>query len=64
MAWFLFIDESGQDHRQSPYEVLAGVAIHDANLWELIRELHNSEIAHFGRRYSDGTRELKAKSAS
>jgi uncharacterized protein DUF3800 len=29
MAWFLFIDESGQDHREAPYEVLAGVAIED-----------------------------------
>lgn len=27
MAYFLFIDESGQDHKSSPYEVLAGIAI-------------------------------------
>jgi hypothetical protein len=61
MAWFLFIDESGQDHRESPYEVLAGVAIRDEELWNLIRQLHDSEVAHFGRRYSEGARELKAK---
>jgi hypothetical protein len=61
MAWFLFIDESGQDHKESPYEVLAGVSILDADLWDLIKELHGAEIAHFGRRYSDGERELKAK---
>jgi hypothetical protein len=61
MAWFLFIDESGQDRKDSPYEVLAGVAIKDESLWELIRELHGAEISHFGRRYSAGTRELKAK---
>jgi hypothetical protein len=61
MAWFLFIDESGQDHKESPYEVLAGVAIEDSDLWDLIQELHNAEIAHFGRRYSEGPRELKAK---
>jgi hypothetical protein len=59
MAWFLFIDESGQDHKESPYEVLAGVAIKDENLWDLVKELHDAEIAHFGRRYSDGVRELK-----
>jgi hypothetical protein len=29
MSWALFIDESGQDRRQSPYEVLAGVAVED-----------------------------------
>lgn len=59
MAWFLFIDESGQDHQESPYEVLAGVAIEDSDLWALVQELHDSEVAHFGRRYSDGYRELK-----
>ena len=61
MAWFLFIDESGQDHKESPYEVLAGVAIEDEDLWGLIKELHDAEISHFGRRYSDGARELKGK---
>jgi len=59
MAWFLFIDESGQDHKESPYEVLAGVAIKDEKLWGLVNELHDAEISHFGRRYSDGPRELK-----
>ncbi|HXC57215.1 MAG TPA: DUF3800 domain-containing protein [Rhizomicrobium sp.] len=61
MAWFLFIDESGQDHKESPYEVLAGVAIEDRVLWPLIKELHDTEVAHFGRRYSAGARELKGK---
>jgi Protein of unknown function (DUF3800) len=60
MAWFLFIDESGQDHKESPYEVLAGVAIEDCDLWDLVKELHVAEVAHFGRRYSEGARELKA----
>lgn len=61
MAYFLFIDESGQDHRQSPYEVLAGVAIEDRDVWNLIQALHDSELRHFGTRYSYGQRELKAK---
>jgi hypothetical protein len=61
MAWFLFIDESGQDHRESPYEVLAGVSIKDENLWNIIKALHDAEVAHFGRRYSEGVRELKGK---
>ena len=59
MAWFLFIDESGHDGVDSPYGVLAGVAVRDANLWGLINELHALEFRHFGRRYSEGTRELK-----
>ena len=59
MAWFLFIDESGHDRVASPYEVLAGIAIRDSVLWDVIRSLHDAEVSFFGRRYSDGHRELK-----
>ena len=59
MAWFLFIDESGHDRVASPYEVLAGVAIQDRTLWDVIKHLHDAEMHCFGRRYSDGRRELK-----
>lgn len=61
MAWFLFIDESGQDRQDSPYEVLAGVAIKDRVLWPLVREIHDAEISRFGRRYSSDRHELKGK---
>lgn len=61
MSYFLFLDESGQDHTNSPYEVLAGIAIEDASLWNFISRIHELELAHFGRRYSEGLRELKAK---
>lgn len=61
MAYFLFIDESGQDHKDSPYEVLAGVAVKDTALWSLILAIQEAEIRHFGIRYSHGSRELKGK---
>ncbi len=61
MAYFLFIDESGQDHKESPYEVLAGVAILDSDMRSLIAALHDAEIKAFGRRYSKGAAELKGK---
>ena len=61
MAWLLFIDESGHGHAASPYEVLAGVAIQDWVVRELIERLYKAEVHFFGRRYSDGHRELKAK---
>jgi hypothetical protein len=61
VSYLLFIDESGQDHRESPYEVLAGVAIHDRTLWKLVRAIHNAEIAHFGKRRADARHELKAR---
>lgn len=61
MTYFLFVDESGHDHRASPYEVLAGIAIRDRDLWNVIVALHGAEERHFGRRYSDGPSELKGK---
>lgn len=61
MAWFLFIDESGHDKGASPYEVLAGIAIQDRDIWNLVNALHYAEIRNFGRRYSDGPAELKGK---
>lgn len=61
MAYFLFIDESGQDHRDSPYEVLAGLSVEDRDLWNLIQAVQDAEVRNFGTRYSHGQRELKAK---
>ncbi|MBO0930682.1 DUF3800 domain-containing protein [Fibrella aquatilis] len=61
MAYLLFIDESGTDN-VSPYEVLAGVAIEDKNLWKLIKEIHLLEIRLFGIRYKQSVGdEIKAK---
>lgn len=61
MTHFLFVDESGHDRKASPYEVLAGVAIEDRDVWNLIQAVQRAEIECFGTRYSQGTRELKAK---
>lgn len=61
MSYLLFIDESGHDQRQSPYEVLAGIVIEDRKLWPLIRAVHDLEIECFGQRYAEDERELKAK---
>lgn len=61
VSYLLFLDESGQDQKESPYEVLAGIAIEDRQLWPLIQSIQALEIAHFGQRYADGERELKAK---
>jgi hypothetical protein len=61
MAFFLFIDESGQDHHDSPYEVLAGIAIEDKDLWNFIRCAHELEIDCFGRKYREKDNEIKAR---
>ena len=63
MAYFLFIDESGQDHKASPYEVLAGVAVEDRDLWNLVTEINQLEDITFGVRYNSISkkREIKAR---
>ncbi len=61
MAYILFIDESGQDHSNSPYEVLAGMAVHDASLWDLIKEIKEIENFFFGDFYHANHKELKAR---
>ena len=44
----LFIDESGHDQSGTPCEVLAGVAIAEDNLWNLVRAVRATERDHFG----------------
>jgi hypothetical protein len=61
VAFLLFIDESGQDRHDSPYEVLAGVAVEDSRTWNLITAIQGAEVEHFGQRISMGQLELKAK---
>lgn len=61
MSFFLFVDESGQDRRESNYEVLAGVAVKDNELWNLIQRIHDLERNIFGMRISEGILELKGK---
>jgi hypothetical protein len=52
----LFIDESGQDHQVMPCEVLAGIAVAEENLWNLIKAIRSAEKDHFG----DYLRNLRA----
>lgn len=61
MSYLLFVDESGQDHRASPYEVLAGAAVHDTRLWDLVCAVHDAEVEFFGTRVSRDGDELKAR---
>lgn len=61
MSFILFIDESGHDLVNSPYEVIAGVVIDSRILWDFICEIHNLELKCFGDRYSKNEREIKAK---
>ena len=61
MAYFLFVDESGRDRRESPYEVLAGIAIEDRDVWNLIDAINGAEERILGLRYSREREEVKGK---
>jgi hypothetical protein len=54
-----FIDESGHDHKNSPYEVLAAVAVQERDLWNLIQAIRSAEIEHFGVHLAEVGIELK-----
>lgn len=57
----LFLDESGTDHVDAPYEVLAGIAIRERNLWPLIQGVRAAERESFGVPLSATRVELKGK---
>ena len=57
----LFVDESGHDHRESPYEILAGAAIREQDLWNLIQAIQNLEVELFGLRLAEVGIEVKGK---
>lgn len=62
MSWTLFVDESGQDLHESPFEVLAGVAIEDRNIWHLTCQISDAQQTFFGMRLFDAYgAEAKAK---
>ena len=56
-----FIDESGHDHGEAPYEVLAVVAVPERDLWNLIQAVRAAEIEFFGIHFSEGGVEFKGK---
>jgi hypothetical protein len=55
----LFMDESGTDHKEAPYEVLAGVAIREHDLWNLIQAIRSTERSCFGTLLSTTNVEIK-----
>ena len=48
MSWLLFLDESGHDHKELPYEVHGGFAIHASKIWPLISAVRTLEQSTFG----------------
>lgn len=59
MSWLLFLDESGHDHKQMPYEVRGGIALHARQLWPFVQSVNDLEYATFGARLADYNKEFK-----
>lgn len=48
MSYLLFMDESGHDHRRTPYEVRGGVVMHAMKVWDFVLALQDTELSIFG----------------
>jgi hypothetical protein len=59
MSWLLFLDESGHDHKNMPYELHGGFAIHAAKLWPFIQAVQTLEQSIFGADLRDHDLEIK-----
>ena len=59
MSWLLFLDESGHDHKQMPYEVRGGIAVHAGQLWPLVQAIQRLELDCFGVELHQYKKELK-----
>lgn len=59
MSWLLFLDESGHDHRTTPYEVRGGIALYAGELWPFVQDVQRMELASFGTALHQFRKELK-----
>ena len=55
----MFLDESGHDHKNAPYEVHGGFAIHATKLWQFISAVRTLEQSIFGADLREYGLELK-----
>lgn len=61
MAWLLFMDESGHNHQELPYEVRGGFALADSKLWPFAQDMLRLELECFGARLVDYKSEIKGQ---
>lgn len=59
MSWLLFLDESGHDHKTTPYEVRGGIALHAGELWPFVQSMQRLEHDAFGCQLHQFRKELK-----
>lgn len=59
MSWLLFLDESGHDHRNMPYEVRGGIALHAGKLWPFVLDIQRRELEAYGTALAQFRTEIK-----
>lgn len=59
MSYLLFMDESGHDHNNLPYEVRGGVSIASVNVFNFLTDMQKSEEKIFGCKLSEYKTEFK-----
>jgi len=59
MSWLLFMDESGHDHKNMPFEVRGGIALHASEVWSFVCDFSAAEIECFGVRLPEYNVEIK-----
>ena len=61
MSFLLFMDESGHDHKQMPYEVRGGIALHASRVWGFSQQMRRLELDTFGVHLHDFGSEIKGE---
>ena len=61
MTHLFFIDESGHDRRQMPYEIHGGILVPLTSAWSLIRAIKDAQIRLFGSEWASFEVELKGE---
>jgi len=59
MSYLLCMDESGHDHKNTPYEVRGGIALRVDKLWPFVQAMRKLEIHAFGDTLSKYGKEIK-----
>lgn len=59
MSYLLFMDESGHDHKRTPYEIHGGIALDCKKVFSVVREIMDMEKKVFGCHLKEYNVELK-----
>ncbi len=61
MSYLLFMDESGHDHKQTPYKVRGGIALRAERVWKFALVMRDAELDEMGVHLHECGSELKGE---